>query len=188
MRLAPQGTTRHHRFPQISRTLSACKREQAHGRLATTLPFSHTYNGVPYMRAVRRAASRARMSARSTRAASFGFRFRPFPAVFAFMDPTLSASVACLNCRKPPTRSPADDTWFGNSASSVKSAAEHPPSAHCDRLAAPCWLYAAARVGATQVVQITVQVNKSLNTVDAVQHHALELESKPPFLPAFDHS
>jgi hypothetical protein len=38
---------------------------------------------------------------------------------------------------------------------------------HCGRLEA--------------VVQITVQVNKSLNTVDAVQHHALELESKPPF-------
>jgi hypothetical protein len=72
---------------------TACR----HGRLATTLPFSQTYSGVPCIRAVRRAASPARSSARSTRAASLGFRleFPVFLGAFAFMVKD-SASFAGL--------------------------------------------------------------------------------------------
>ena len=67
-----------------------------YGRFAITLPLSQTYSGVPYIRAVRRALSPARSSARSTRAASFGFLLELlllFP-LSAFTGLTLSASAA----------------------------------------------------------------------------------------------
>jgi hypothetical protein len=65
------------------------ERKAGYGRFATTLPFSQTYTGVPYIRAIRRAARSARIRARPTLAANFGFLFRFSLERLAFMVRTL---------------------------------------------------------------------------------------------------
>jgi hypothetical protein len=63
----PTGTARatmHHAVVRISGCPGAAGK--SYGFLATTLPFSHTYSGVPYIRAVVLASFAARRKARPT--------------------------------------------------------------------------------------------------------------------------
>ena len=70
-----------------------------YGFLATTLPFSHTYSGVPYIRAVFGASFAARRKARPTLAAKDSGRlvFGPFLDFIEAPSPTL---VRLCGCRR----------------------------------------------------------------------------------------
>lgn len=90
------------------------------GFFATTLPFSQTYRGVPYMRAVFCASFAARRKARPTPVAKLGGRLT-FVRVFAFMDLSPVAVVYGPNYRTPPSYPPTGDRCAENSPSLLRT-------------------------------------------------------------------
>src|SRR5437773_2032034 len=88
--------------------------EKTQGFFATTLPFSHTYSGVPYIRAVLRASLAARRNARPTPTEKCsGF----FARVLAFMALSPVTAAADQSSRKPPMNPPSVAGYFGSSPS-----------------------------------------------------------------------
>ena len=86
----------------------ATRQARAYGFFATTLPFSHTYSGVPYIRAVLRASFAARHRARPTPAAKDSDRvalgrFLDFTEAFspAFVEPSRVLQGERLTQKRP---------------------------------------------------------------------------------------
>jgi hypothetical protein len=101
---------------------------KSYGFLATTLPFSQTYIGVQYIRAVFCASFAARRKARPTPAAKLGGRVG-FACVFGFINLSPVAARA-PNCRTPPSCRPMADRCAESFPSLLRICEERPPAEH----------------------------------------------------------
>ena len=104
-----------------------------YGFLATTLPFSHTYNGVPYIRAVFCASFAARRTARPTPAAKL-IGWRVFARFFAFIDLSPITVVDRPNCRIQPSYRPTGGKSAESFPSFLRICEERQPAEHYGRL------------------------------------------------------
>jgi hypothetical protein len=110
-----------------------CLPRDSYGFLATTLPFSQTQIGVPYIRAVFCASFAARRRARPTPAAKLG-GWVCFARVFGFINLSPIVVGRVPNCRTPPSCQPMGGRCAESFPILLQTSEGHQPLEHCGRL------------------------------------------------------